>query len=204
MVQEMILKVDFQPVTQIDENRAKLMFKTEDVQNPIYKKDKDGNIEYDEQGNPIIIGYEDTDYCNVLVEYYRGQRTEAAMRKLIEDWYNPEIDAKIESGFVWEKPKLGGDPEKYPVWLDAENRFNYKAAWDLAYQTQGANLPLTFKLGLPDKPVYYTFEKGKLEELQDFYLKATAYVNQCLQEGWQKKEAFDWSLYVDTPVTVQS
>ena len=61
MIQETILKADYQPVTQIDENRAKLMFKTEDVMNPIYKKDKDGNIEYDEQGNPIIIGYEDTD-----------------------------------------------------------------------------------------------------------------------------------------------
>ena len=44
MVKEMILKADFVPVTIINEQRSKLMFKTEDVTNPVYKKDKDGNI----------------------------------------------------------------------------------------------------------------------------------------------------------------
>lgn len=117
MIQEMILKVDYQPVTIINEQRSKLMFKIEDVMNPIYKKDKDGNIEYDEQGNPIIIGYEDTDYCNVLVEYYRGQRTEAAMRKLVADWFDPETDAKILNGMVW--TSLSG--EEIPVYLSTEN-----------------------------------------------------------------------------------
>lgn len=186
MIKEKILKADYQPVTKIDENRAKLMFKTEDVQNPIYKKDKDDNIEYDEQGNPIIIGYEDTDYCNVLVEYFRGQRTEAAMRKLIEDWYNPEIDAKILNGFRWNDK---------PVYLSTENQFNFKAAYDLAVQTNGSNLPITFKLGEDNSiPVYHTFTT--IEELADFYTKATAYIQQCLSEGWTKKDSFDWSLYI--------
>ena len=46
MVQEMILKADYQPVTIINEQRSKLMFKTEDVQNSAYKIDKDSNIIY--------------------------------------------------------------------------------------------------------------------------------------------------------------
>ena len=187
MIQEMILKADYQPVTQIDENRAKLMFKTEDVMNPVYKKYKDGNIEYDEQGNPIIIGYEDTDYCNVLVEYYRGQRTETAMRKLIADWYDPETDQKILTGFVWNEK---------PVWLSTESQFNFKAAFDRAEQTNGASLPVTFKLGeKAGIPVYNTFKT--LEEITDFYDKATLYIQQCLNEGWKKKDGFDWSLYVE-------
>lgn len=188
MIKEIILKADYLPVTQIDENRAKLMFKTEDVQNPIYKKDKDGNIVVDKDDNPVIDYYEDTDYCNVLVEFYRGQRTEASMRKLIEDWYNPEIDAKILNGFVWNEK---------PVYLSTENQFNFKAAYDLAVQTKGKSLPVTFKLGEQDgAPVYHTFEE--LTEFTDFYTKAVAYINQTLAEGWQKKDGFDWSLYVDT------
>ena len=194
MIKEMILKVDYQPVTRINEQRSKLMFKTEDVQNPIYKKDKDGNVEYDEQGNPIIIGYEDTDYCNVLVEYYRGQRTEAAMRKLIADWYDPETDAKILNGMVW-KSFAGED---IPVYLSTENQFNFKSAYDLAVQKNGATLPVTFKMGEKDGvPVYHTF--STMEEADDFYIKAVAFINQTLAEGWAKKDNFDWSLYVDTP-----
>lgn len=199
MIQETILKADFQPVIQIDENRAKLMFKTEDVMNPVYKKDDEGQIIVDEDGNPIIDHYEDTDYCNVLVEYYRGQRTEAAMRKLIADWYDPETDAKILNGMVW--TSLSG--EEIPVYLSIENQFNFKSAYDLAVQKNGATLPVTFKMGERNGvPVYHTF--STMEEADDFYTKAVAFINQTLAEGWAKKDNFDWSLYVDTPVTKQS
>lgn len=199
MIKEMILKADFVPVTQIDENRVKLMFKTEDVTNPVYKKDDKGQIIVDEDGNPIIDHYEDTDYCNVLVEYYRGQRTEAAMRKLIADWYDPETDAKILNGMVW--TSLSG--EEIPVYLSTENQFNFKSAYDLAVQKNGTTLPVTFKMGEKNGvPVYHTFET--MEEADDFYTKAVAFINQTLAEGWAKKDNFDWSLYVDTPVTKQS
>ena len=190
MIKEMILKADYQPVTQIDENRAKLMFKTEDVMNPVYKKDDKGQIIVDEDGNPVVDYYEDTDYCNVLVEYYRGQRTEAAMRKLIADWYDPETDAKILNGMVW--TSLSG--EEIPVYLSTENQFNFKSAYDLAVQKNGATLPVTFKMGEKDGvPVYHTFET--MEEADDFYTKAVAFINQTLAEGWAKKDNFDWSLY---------
>lgn len=196
MVKEMILKADFVPVTIINEQRSKLMFKTEDVTNPVYKKDKDGNIIVDEDGNPIIDHYEDTDYCNVLVEYFRGERTESAMRKLIADWYDPETDAKILNGMVWKS----FEGEDIPVYLSTENQFNFKSAYDLAVQTEGATLPVTFKMGEKSGvPVYHTFET--MEEANDFYTKAVSFINQTLAEGWEKKDNFDWSLYVNTPVT---
>ena len=62
--------------------------------------------------------------------------------------YNARIDEAIRSGFHWEET---------PVWLSAENQFNYKAAFDLAVQTDGANLPVVFKLGTDEKPVYREF-----------------------------------------------
>lgn len=98
---------------------------------------------------------------------------------------NLQTDEKILSEFIWNNK---------PVYLSTENQFNFKAAYDLAVQTNGQNLPITFKLGeINDEPIYHTFTT--VEELADFYMKATAYINQCLNEGWQKKDNIDWSIY---------
>lgn len=159
MIKDMILKADFQPVTQINEQTAKLMFKTEDI--------------------------EGSDYCYALVEYYKGERTEAAMRKLIEDWYNPEIDAKILTGFTWEDK---------PVYLSDENQRNFSEGQRMAEKDHSI-LPITYKIGQygDGSPAYHTFDT--FEELDCFYRQAFGYINQCLNEGWQKKDSFDWSLY---------
>ena len=79
------------------------------------------------------------------------------------------------------------------VWLSTENQFNYKAAYDLAVQTNGANLPQVFKFGSTENPEYYKFET--VEELTDFYIKATTYINQCLAVGWAKKDSINWDEY---------
>jgi len=42
-------------------------------------------------------------------------------------------------------------------------------------------------------PVYYTFET--LEDISDFYVKAIAFINQTLNEGWIKKDSIDWTPY---------
>lgn len=190
MIKETILKADYQPVTIINEQRSKLMFKTEDVMNPVYKKDDKGQIIVDEDGNPIIDHYEDTDYCNVLVEYYRGQRTEAAMRKLVADWYDPEIKNKIINGFVW----ISFNQEVIPVYLSVENQINFKSAYDLAVQKQGATLPVRLKMGENNGvPIYHTF--STMEEADDFYTKVVNHIEQTRAEGWAKKDNFDWSLY---------
>lgn len=89
---------------------------------------------------------------------------------------NTAVEEKIKSGFEW---------KDNPVWLSIENQFDFKAAYDLAIQTQGQNLPLKFKLGEVEveigkdkygipirekQPVYHTFET--VEEFTDFYTKA--------------------------------
>jgi hypothetical protein len=97
---------------------------------------------------------------------------------------NKRTDAKILSGFVW---------RDMSVWLSSENQFNYKAAYDLAVQTNGANLPTVFKFGSSSDPQYYKFET--VEELSDFYTKAMAYINEQLAIGWAKKDSIDWEKY---------
>ena len=99
---------------------------------------------------------------------------------------NDLTEQKILTGFVWEGKK---------VWLSKENQFNFKAAYDIAVQTNGMSLPVKFKLGEQEDctPVYHNFDT--LAELQDFYTKAIAYINDCLNNGWQLKDSIDFSAY---------
>lgn len=106
------------------------------------------------------------------------------LKYLILTEINKQIDRKILEGFVW---------QEMPIWLSSENQFNYKAAFDLAIQTQGMNLPTTFKFGTTDEPIYYTFES--VEDLQDFYTSAVKYINDTLAEGWKQKDSIDWEEY---------
>lgn len=106
------------------------------------------------------------------------------IKSIVLNGMNAIIDENIISGFVW---------ENMPVWLSSENQFNYKAAFDLAMQTNGANLPVVFKFGSSEEPIYHKFDT--LEELSDFYMKAMTYVNEQLAIGWAKKDSIDWSLY---------
>ena len=98
--------------------------------------------------------------------------------------YNARIDEAIRSGFRWEET---------PVWLSAENQFNYKAAFDLAVQTNGANLPVVFKLGTDEKPVYREFTT--VDELRNFYTAAMAHVQDTLAAGWKAKDEIAFGLY---------
>lgn len=110
----------------------------------------------------------------------------ADIRAIIKETINNETDRKILEGFVW---------KGMPVWLSTENQFNYKAAYDLAVQTNGATLPVRFKFGTDVAPEYYNFES--LEDFADFYTQAMAHINTVLNEGWAEKDLAD-SMTFDT------
>lgn len=106
------------------------------------------------------------------------------IQNLIYDWYNKQTDKAILEGFVWKDMQ---------VWLSTENQFNYKAAYDLAIQTNGITLPVKFKFGNPENPVYYTFKD--LPDFTDFYVSAMRYINETLDKGWQQKDNINWDNY---------
>ena len=110
--------------------------------------------------------------------------TDEEIKDLVRKWYNQQTDAAILSGFSYEGA---------PVWLSQENQYNYKAAYDLAVQTGGETLPVTFKFGSDEQPEYYTFTQ--LDELKDFYTEAVRYIQKVLAEGWEKKDKFNLELY---------
>lgn len=113
--------------------------------------------------------------------------TIAEVKADIEALINAHTDAKILTGFSWNGK---------PVYLSSENQFNFKAAYDLAFQTEGANLPAKFKVGedAEGNPVYHTFTKT--EVLADFVMRAFAFINTTLKEGWQEKDSIDYSVFV--------
>lgn len=115
-----------------------------------------------------------------------GKPTLEEVKSLITAYFNGEADAEILSGFEWKGSK---------VWLSQENQLNYKAAFDLAMQLQGAHstLPVTFKFGDDTHPVYHEFKT--IEDLTDFYLSTVGYITQTLAKYWLKKDAVKWDSY---------
>lgn len=106
------------------------------------------------------------------------------IKTMILDWYDNQTDDEILQGFKW-----NGNL----VWLSTENQFNYKVAYDLAVQTSGNSLPITFKFGTRENPIYQEFTT--LEELTSFYTAAMNHINSALKNGWDKKDSIDWSVY---------
>lgn len=82
-----------------------------------------------------------------------------------------------------------------PVWLSTENQQDWKGEYDRALQTDGANLPLKFKIGEQEDgiPVYHTFTS--VNAFGDFWAACLQHIHLCLADGWQKKDEMDWSLY---------
>lgn len=122
--------------------------------------------------------------ASYMEEGFIGKPGPDTIKSVITGWYNEQTDREILSGFVY---------EEMPVWLSSENQFNYKAAYDLAIQTSGATLPVTFKFGTDDVPCYHTFLT--VEELTDFYTKVMRHIQFALAAGWNNKDAFNLESY---------
>lgn len=121
---------------------------------------------------------------NYMEVEFNHKPTDEEIRDTIVSGINQQTDQAILSGFTY---------KGHMVWLSSENQFNYKAAYDLALQTQGATLPVTFKFGTDDDPNYYQFET--LEEFTDFYMQVLTFIQMTLANGWQKKDAFSIEAY---------
>lgn len=115
---------------------------------------------------------------------FNHRPSDEEIKTAVIGWYNQHTDQTILSGFEYEGNM---------VWLSAENQFNYKAAYDLAVQSEGATLPVKFKFGTDEQPVFRVFDN--LDELTDFYTRSVRHIQETLETGWQKKVAFDLGQY---------
>ena len=117
-------------------------------------------------------------------ERFTRKPTQDEIKEIIIAQINRNVEEKILCGLVW---------KDMPIWLSTENQFNYKAAYDLAVQTGGQSLPVKFKFGTDEQPVYHTFTT--LDDLQEFYMTSLAFVQQVLDEGWQENDNLDLSVF---------
>ena len=145
---------------------------------------KVGRKEYE-----IIYGYgEDENGGYNWRKRYDHKPTVAEIKNDVETLINGETDKKILSGFEWRGIK---------VWLSLENQINFKAAYDLAVQTDGDTLPKKLKLGEDDegRPMYHLFES--VSEFTEFYKSAVEYIEKTIQEGWEQKDGVNYGEYID-------
>ena len=169
------------------------------VMNKVFGKKTDfAPIKEDASRVIISYGYQEVDKENATwyeIYLYKKQVNQVSLADvkaaIIAD-INKRTDEKILGGFEYTPD---GTETSVKVWLSSENQFNFKAAFDLAIQTEGATLPVTFKLGETEDgtPVYHEF--ATIMALQAFYSGAVAYINQALAEGWQEKDGIDWTQY---------
>ena len=119
-------------------------------------------------------------------ERYSRKPTPDEVKAVLISQINEHTDEKIISGFVW---------KGINVWLSTENQINFKAAYDLAVQTNGSILPIKFKLGedTDGNPLYYTF--ADVDTFTEFYVAAVNHVTTCINEGWQEKDNIDLALF---------
>ena len=89
---------------------------------------------------------------------------------------NARVKTAIISGFVWNEK---------PVWLSEENQLNFSQAV----------VPATLKIGeqADGTPIYKTFSDAA--ELKAFNDACSLWRQQCLTEGYQKKDGIDWTPY---------
>ena len=98
---------------------------------------------------------------------------------LITDYYNDLCDDDILWGMRY---------DGLIVNLSMENEFNFKTAFDIAVQTGGKSLPITFKFWKDElTPAYIEFRT--IAALTDFYMAALNFVTSTLQKWWSKKDA---------------
>ncbi|MDO4929630.1 MAG: hypothetical protein Q4E59_00695 [Bacteroidales bacterium] len=131
------------------------------------------NVATDEEG---VTTWQEADYDH--------QPTLKELIATVSAWQNAQTDAAILEGMTW---------EGFKVWLSAANQMNYKAAYDLAVQTDGENLPVSIKVGEDDDWGYVQFDT--VDELGAFWKACQKHITDCVSAGWAAKDNIDWSQY---------
>lgn len=147
-----------------------------------------------DEGTRITICYGLTKASGELYEWYeiylpKKQNAQLTFQ-MVKDAIISDIDARTDEKILdgYEFTPDGADTPII-VWLSKESQTNFSEAHRLQI------VPVKFKLNeTADKlPVYHTFKT--FEELNRFYVGGVAYINQCLNEGWQRKDSIDWTPY---------
>lgn len=110
--------------------------------------------------------------------------TAEELRALYCDWVDESVRQRIEGGMTYDGSK---------VWLSQENQMNYMAACLANVKITGL-ISVKVRLGTAENPVYKTFKS--FLTLLDFYRQVQQHIQDCLSDGWAKKDAFNVQPYL--------
>lgn len=108
---------------------------------------------------------------------YDHRPTVAEVKADIEALINEQVQERIRNGMRY---------DTLPVYLSEENQLNFRSA---------PTVPVRYKIGeLADgTSAYCVFETR--EELAEFNEAIANHIAQCLNAGWNEKDAVDYSVY---------
>lgn len=168
---------DFKPIYKVDD-KYYVCFLRSSIKRELSRTLKNGRfIKTD--------AVEDTDYCTYRYFVFDTKPSPNEIKTAFEEYVNDSITKRITNGFEYNGKKVN---------LSKENQMNYKAAYDLAVQTGGMNLPYKIKTTYNGNREYLVF--NNVNELTDFYVKLNNYIQNCLEDGWHMKDAIDYNIYV--------
>lgn len=145
-----------------------------------------------EEAKPVLKGGKfvkddslvSTGQCSYSYIKYDHKPSINVIKNDLEEIINSSVSNKIMNYFYWKGAKIN---------LSRENQMNYKASYDLALQSGSKNLPIRIKATKNGKSEYFVF--FTLAEFEEFYVAVNRHINNCLEEGWQKKDSIDYSIY---------
>lgn len=108
---------------------------------------------------------------------YDHRPTREEIQADIEALINEQVAERIREGLVY---------DNIHVWLSKENQLNFRST---------PTIPVRFKLGnyADGTTAYKIFETR--EELESFNGVVADHIARCLNEGWDEKDAVDYSVY---------
>lgn len=136
-----------------------------------------------QDASQVIVSYEMTAdgkknafWHEVTFFKKKGIPTLEQLKQAVIQDINDRVKTAIISGFTY---------EGNPVWLSQENQLNFSQAV----------VPATLKIGeqADGTPIYKTFSDAA--ELKAFNDACSLWRQQCLSEGYQKKDGMDWAPY---------
>lgn len=136
-----------------------------------------------QDASQVIVSYEKTAdgkknafWHEVTFFKKKGIPTLEQLKQAVFEDINDRVKTAIIRGFTY---------EGNPVWLSQENQLNFSQAV----------VPATLKIGEEQDgtPIYKTFSDAA--ELKAFNDACSLWRQQCLSEGYQKKDGMDWAPY---------
>lgn len=164
---------NYKPIYKINENQYAVVIEKVFIENKLKETMKSSK------------GKQPADMCSFNYMVFNGQPTITEIKNAYENYVNSLVENRIVNDFVYEGTQVN---------LSKENQINYKSAYDLAMQTNGANLPYKIRCKLNGKPQYLVFENTI--EFTKFYVAMNKHIQNCLEDGWNKKDTMDYSIYV--------